>query len=65
MSIIRGLDPAHHSPEDNLTLFLALSDFIGDVKGVQNRNGDMISGFTLIFRRVLSKNNAVSRSVRS
>ncbi|KAH8909178.1 Clavaminate synthase-like protein [Coniochaeta sp. PMI_546] len=46
VSIIRGLDPAHHSPEDNLTLFLALSDFIGDVKGVQNRNGDMITHIT-------------------
>lgn len=45
--MIRGLDPSRLSPEDNLTVFLALSDFVGDVRGVQNRNGDMISGLAL------------------
>ncbi|OIW29432.1 Clavaminate synthase-like protein [Coniochaeta ligniaria NRRL 30616] len=44
--IIRGLDPSRVSPEDNLILFLALSDFIGDVRGVQNRKGDIITHIT-------------------
>jgi len=43
VSQIRGLDPSHLSPEDSLVVFLALSDHIGDVRGVQNSKGDMIS----------------------
>ena len=43
MSLIRGLNPTRLSPEDNLVVFLALSDYIGDVRGVQNSKGDMIS----------------------
>jgi hypothetical protein len=64
VSIIRGLDPSSHSHEDDLTVFLALSDYIGDVRGVQNRNGDMISGLALfrflLFLRCLHQSVAES-----
>jgi hypothetical protein len=46
-AIVRGLDPARHTAEDNLTTFLAVADYIGDVKGVQDRRGSMISERTL------------------
>ncbi|KAB5550879.1 taurine catabolism dioxygenase family protein [Coniochaeta sp. 2T2.1] len=46
VAILRCHDPNQHSPEDNLTLLLALSDHVGDVRGVQNRKGDMITHIT-------------------
>jgi hypothetical protein len=43
--ILRGLDPSLYSAEDNLLLFLGLASYIGDVRGIQNRKGDVIGTF--------------------
>ncbi|KAK4446859.1 hypothetical protein QBC34DRAFT_304485 [Podospora aff. communis PSN243] len=45
-AIVRGLDPARHTAEDNLTTFLAVASYIGDIQGVQDRRGSMITHIT-------------------
>ncbi|KAL1877579.1 hypothetical protein VTK73DRAFT_8568 [Phialemonium thermophilum] len=44
--IVRGLDPAKYSVEDNLLLFLGLGSYIGDLRGVQDRKGNVITHIT-------------------
>ncbi|KAI1204572.1 Clavaminate synthase-like protein [Annulohypoxylon truncatum] len=46
LCIIRGLKPERYSVEDNIVLFLGLSSFIGDQRGLQNSKGDMLSHVT-------------------
>lgn len=43
ISIIRGLRPSRYSAEENTILFLALADYIGDQRGIQNYKGAMLS----------------------
>ncbi|KAK4223414.1 hypothetical protein QBC38DRAFT_51692 [Podospora fimiseda] len=40
--VIRGLNPADFSDEDNLILFLGLSSYIGGVRGKQTNDGSML-----------------------
>ncbi|XDG02677.1 hypothetical protein ABKA04_002292 [Annulohypoxylon sp. FPYF3050] len=46
LCIIRGLKPENYSIEDNIVIFLALSSYIGDHRGLQNSKGDMLSHVT-------------------
>jgi hypothetical protein len=41
--VVRGLDPARYSVEDNTILYLGIASYIGDQRGVQNTAGDMLS----------------------
>ena len=41
--IIRGLDPVKHGPEDNINLFLGIASYIGDIRGTQDRRGNVLS----------------------
>lgn len=36
------MDPARYSAEDNLIIFLGIADYIGDIRGAQDRKGNMI-----------------------
>ncbi|KAI1454222.1 Clavaminate synthase-like protein [Annulohypoxylon moriforme] len=46
LCIIRGLKPEKYSIEDNIVLFLALSSYVGEQRGIQNSKGDMLSHVT-------------------
>ncbi|KAF3064375.1 hypothetical protein GL218_02753 [Daldinia childiae] len=46
LCIIRGLNPDNYTIEDNIVLFLAISSYIGDERGLQNAKGDMLSHVT-------------------
>ena len=41
--IIRGLDPANYSPEDNAVIYLGIISHIAEKWGKQNEDGDMFS----------------------
>jgi len=56
--VIRGLEPALYSAEDNLTIFLGLADYIGDIRGIQDRKGNMIS--TLVLEPLLPPPESIS-----
>jgi len=43
---IRGLDPDRYSAEDNLVMYLGLADYIGNIRGVQDRRGTVLSMFS-------------------
>lgn len=43
---IRGIDPSRYSVEDNITVFLGIASYIGNVHGVQDRQGSMLSHIT-------------------
>lgn len=45
--IIKGIDPTEYSAEDNLLLYLGIIDYIGPIRGVQNRHGDIITHVTV------------------
>ncbi len=47
MCVIRGLDPARYSSEDNLLLFLAVATYFGDKRGEQDRKHNIISKLRL------------------
>lgn len=44
-SILRGLDPSRYTAEDNMLLFLGISSYIGNRRGRQGQDGEMISKF--------------------
>ncbi|KAI1475347.1 Clavaminate synthase-like protein [Daldinia eschscholtzii] len=46
LCIIRGLKPERYSIEDNIVLFLGISSYIGDKRGIQNSKGDVLSHVT-------------------
>ncbi|KAI2470805.1 Clavaminate synthase-like protein [Annulohypoxylon bovei var. microspora] len=46
LCIIRGLRPEKYTIEDNIVLFLALSSYVGEKRGLQNSKGDMLSHVT-------------------
>ncbi|KAJ2903844.1 hypothetical protein MKZ38_009227 [Zalerion maritima] len=41
-AVIRGLDSAKYSDEDNLMIYLGISGYIADVRGVQDKKGNML-----------------------
>lgn len=50
-AIIRGLDPKEYSPEDNAIVFLGISSYIGEKRGMQDGDGNMLG--MDIYRRLL------------
>ncbi|KAI8957034.1 Clavaminate synthase-like protein [Daldinia sp. FL1419] len=46
LCIVRGLNPEKYTVEDNIVLFLAIAGYIGDERGLQNSQGDMLSHVT-------------------
>ncbi|OTB19125.1 hypothetical protein K445DRAFT_38349, partial [Daldinia sp. EC12] len=44
--IIRGLDPRKYTKEDNIILFLGISSYIGDRRGLQNSKGEILTHIT-------------------
>ncbi|KAI1822750.1 hypothetical protein F4861DRAFT_540680 [Xylaria intraflava] len=43
LCIVRGLDPASYSAEDNVIMFLGLASYIGGQRGVQTSKGAMLT----------------------
>ncbi|KAF3917104.1 hypothetical protein ABW20_dc0104721 [Dactylellina cionopaga] len=41
--VLSGLDPKKYTPENNALIFLGLSSYIGEKRGMQNTGGDMIT----------------------
>ncbi|KAI0123987.1 hypothetical protein BJ170DRAFT_69118 [Xylariales sp. AK1849] len=46
LCVIRGLDPKKYSIEDNMMIFLGISSYIGNQRGLQSSKGAMISHVT-------------------
>ena len=46
--ILRGLEPNKYSAEDNAMIFLGVASYIGDVRGVQDSSGNMLSHITVV-----------------
>ncbi|KAK3359441.1 hypothetical protein B0T25DRAFT_98544 [Lasiosphaeria hispida] len=44
--IFRGLDPNNYAAEDNVTMFLGVASYIGDTRGVQDKQGSMLTHVT-------------------
>ena len=44
--IIRGLDAGEFSAEDNLAMYIGTSSYIGDERGVQDGDGNVIGWLT-------------------
>lgn len=42
-AIVRGLDPRKYTAEENLAIFLGISNYIGEQRGVQDKKGSMLS----------------------
>jgi hypothetical protein len=49
-SIIRGLDIRKYDPNDRAVVFLALSSYIAEHRGPQDRRGTMLSPFSECLR---------------
>lgn len=45
-AVIRGLNPAEFSPEDNAIIFLGISSYIGSRRGRQDEDGNMLSTYS-------------------
>ncbi|RDA94931.1 hypothetical protein CP533_0097 [Ophiocordyceps camponoti-saundersi (nom. inval.)] len=44
--VFRGLDPALHSVEENVIIYLGLSSHVADVRGLQDKKGNVLSHIT-------------------
>lgn len=42
MCMIRGIDPGNYTPEDNTVIFLGISSYLGDQRGLQSAKGAML-----------------------
>jgi hypothetical protein len=42
-AIVRGLDPRKYTAEENVAVFLAVANHIGEQRGVQDKKGSMLS----------------------
>jgi hypothetical protein len=42
-AIVRGMDPRKHTAEDNMAIFLGISNYIGEQRGIQDKRGTMLS----------------------
>jgi len=40
--VLRGLNPADYSPEDNIVIFLGISSYIAERRGKQDEAGNML-----------------------
>ncbi|KAL2195124.1 hypothetical protein P885DRAFT_41188 [Corynascus similis CBS 632.67] len=45
-AIVRGLDPRKYTAEENLAIFLGISNYIGEQRGVQDKKGSMLTHVT-------------------
>ncbi|KAL2191637.1 Clavaminate synthase-like protein [Thermothelomyces heterothallicus CBS 203.75] len=45
-AIVRALDPQRYTAEENLTIFLGISNYIGEQRGVQDKMGSMLTHVT-------------------
>ncbi|KAK3328037.1 hypothetical protein B0T19DRAFT_449806 [Cercophora scortea] len=45
-AIVRGLDPKKYTDEENVVLFLGIASHFGDMRGVQDKNGSMLTHIT-------------------
>jgi hypothetical protein len=43
--VLRGLDPSHYSAEDNVLILLGISSYIGETRGKQDDEGNMLGLF--------------------
>jgi hypothetical protein len=48
--LIRGLDPKQYSSEANLVMYLGVSAYIGDKRGVQDERGNMLRKYIIALR---------------
>ncbi|KAK0619376.1 hypothetical protein B0T14DRAFT_431180 [Immersiella caudata] len=46
VAVVRGIPTAGYTPEDSLSVFLGVADYIGDIRGVQDRKGSMVAHIT-------------------
>jgi len=56
--ILRGLGPDKYTPQDATKVFLGIASYIGNQRGVQDRNGSMLSMRCYISMRFLSRNGS-------
>lgn len=42
-AIVRGIDPRKYTAEDNVTIFLGISNYVGEQRGIQDKKGTMLS----------------------
>jgi len=47
---VSGLDPVYYSSEDNVIIFLGISSYIGEKRGVQSDQGEMLSQWINVWR---------------
>jgi hypothetical protein len=45
-AIVRGIDPRRYTAEDNITIFLGISNYIGEQRGIQDKKGTMLTHVT-------------------
>jgi len=45
-AIVRGLDPRKYNAEENVTIFLGISNYIGEQRGIQDKKGTMLTHVT-------------------
>ncbi|KAK4157542.1 hypothetical protein C8A00DRAFT_11610 [Chaetomidium leptoderma] len=45
-AIVRGLDPRKYTAEDNVTIFLGISNYIGEQRGIQDKKGSVLTHVT-------------------
>ena len=43
VALIKGLAPERYTPWENVTMFAGITSYIGDARGVQDREGSMLS----------------------
>lgn len=69
-SIIRGFDPSKNTDEENVAVFLAIANYIGEQRGFQDPQGSMLSmrrrcPFPLIWPSPLSLDPSLTSPVSS
>jgi hypothetical protein len=45
-AIVRGIDPQKYTAEDNMAIFLGISNYIGEQRGIQDKKGTMLTHVT-------------------
>lgn len=51
--VLRGLDPSHFSQEDNISIYLGISSYIGERRAQQHPDGRMLSMVSVDFQKKL------------
>ncbi|TLD19289.1 hypothetical protein PspLS_09882 [Pyricularia sp. CBS 133598] len=44
--VLRGLEASKYSPEDNTLIYLGAASYVGNIRGIQDSNGNMLSHVT-------------------